>query len=124
LLLMVDKKIEAHLQVADDERQAESSRAYAYHTNAMELLQFSNTQIQDALASQETRLTDKLDAEARRISADLHEELLNQIKLLTPDATEIARRNALAADLGEVKRALAQIQSQLARMTNVPAARP
>jgi hypothetical protein len=39
---------------------------------------------------------------------------MNQLKLLVPDADEIARRKELAADVAEIKRELEQIKSQLA----------
>jgi hypothetical protein len=135
LLLMVDKKIEAHLQVADTEREAESSLAYSYHTNEMDLLQSCAAQIQDAITSQESRMRDamagqesrvedKVNAETRRVGANLSDELLKQIKLSAPDAVETARRSQMAADVAQMKQALDQIKVQLGQMTNPPAARP
>src|SRR5664279_3210522 len=50
LLLAVDKNIESELQIAATEREAESSLAYSYHTNEMDLLNFHAAQIQDAMA--------------------------------------------------------------------------
>jgi hypothetical protein len=135
LLLMVDKKIEAHLQVADTKSEAESLRAYSYHTNEMDLLQFYAAQIQDAMTSQESRMRDalagqearieaKVNAETRQTGTNLSDELLKQLKLLAPDADETARRKEMTADVAQIKRELEQIQVQLGQMTNPPAARP
>lgn len=135
LLLMVDKKIEAHLQVADTKSEAESLRAYSYHTNEMHLLQLNAAQIQDAMTSQESRMLDalagqesrieaKVNAETRQVGTNLSDELQKQIKLLAPEADETARRKEMAADVAEIKRELEQIKSQFGQMTNSPAARP
>ena len=110
LLLTVDKKIEAHLQLADTERESQSAQTYNFYTNQMGVL-FS---IQDALAVQETNLVSKVNAETLRLDG----ELLQQIRLATPDAAEIARRQQLAADTAEIKRVLAQIEVQIGQMTN------
>jgi hypothetical protein len=109
LVLAVDKKIESQLQVADTERAAQNAQEYGYYTNQMATL-FA---IQDALAGQEGRITDKVNAETKQASAAATDALLNQIKLLVPDADEIARRKALAADMAEIKRELGQIRAQL-----------
>jgi hypothetical protein len=135
LLLMVDKKIEAHLQVADTKSEAESLRAYSYHTNEMDLLQFYAAQIQDAMTSQESRMRDamagqearieaKVNAETRQVGTNLSDELLKQFKLLAPDADETARRKEMTADVTQIKRDLEQIKVQLGQMTNLPAVRP
>ena len=124
LLLAVDKNIESELQIAATEREAESSLAYSYHTNEMDLLNFHAAQIQDAMASQESRIGDKVNAETRRVGVDMSDELLKQIKLSAPDEVEIARRRELAADVAQIKRDLDQIKMQLGQMTNQPAARP
>ena len=110
LLLTVDKKIEAHLQLADTDRAAQNALTYSYYTNQMAVL-FA---IQDALAVQETNLVSKVNAETLRLDG----ELLQQIRLATPDAAEIARRQQLAADTAEIKRVLAQIEVQIGQMTN------
>jgi len=119
LILMVDKKIESQLQVVDTERAAQSRQEYSYYTNQMGTL----FQIQDALAGQESRITDKVNAETKRLSAAETAELLKQIKSALPDAAEIARRKELAADVAQIKRELEQIKTQLGQMTNPPAAR-
>jgi len=124
LLLAVDKNIESELQVADTERQAESSLAYSYHTNELELLNFYAAQIQDAMMTQESRIEDKVNAETRRVGVDMGDALLKQIKLTAPDEAETARRRQLEADVAQIKRDLLQIKLQLTRMTNQPAARP
>jgi len=124
LLLAVDKNIESELQVAETERQADSALVYSYHTNEMDLLNFYATQIQTAMVDQESRMEEKVNAETRRVSADLSDQLLKQIKLSAPDEAEIARRQQLAADVAQIKRDLDQIKAQLGQMTNPPAARP
>ena len=110
LLLTVDKKIEAHLQLADTERAAQNALVYSYYTNQLGAL----IAIQDALAVQETNLVSKVNGETLRIGG----ELLQQIRLATPDATELARRKELVADAAEIKRVLAQIEAQIQQMTN------
>ncbi len=115
LLLMVDKKIESQLQLADTERAAQNAQAYDYYTNQMTTL----FQVQDALAAQEGRIEDKVNAETKSVS----DELQQQIKLLAPDAAEIARRQEMAATVAEIKRELDQVKAQLGKLTNQPPAR-
>jgi hypothetical protein len=124
LLLAVDKNIESELQVADTERETESALAYAYHTNATDLMSFYSAQIQDAMTAQEGRIEDKVNAETRQVGADMSNALLKQIKLSAPDEAETVRRRQLEADVAQIKRDLDQIKVQLAQMTNPPAARP
>ena len=124
LLLAVDKNIESELQIAATEREADSSLVYSYHTNEMDLLNFHAAQIQDAMAGQESRIADKVNAETRRVGADMSDELLKQIKLSAPDEVEIVRRKEMAADVAQIKRDIDQIKAQLGQMTNQPAARP
>jgi hypothetical protein len=115
LLLMVDKKIESQLQLADTERAAQNAQAYDYYTNQMATL----FQVQDALAAQEGRIEDKVNAETKSAS----DELQQQIKLLAPDAAEIARRQEMAATVAEIKRELDQVKAQLGELTNPPPVR-
>ena len=115
LLLMVDKKIESQLQLADTERAAQNAQAYDYITNQMATL----FQVQDALAAQEGRIEDKVNAETKSAS----DELQQQIKLLAPDAAEIARRQEMAATVAEIKRELDQVKAQLGELTNPPPVR-
>ena len=124
LLLEVDKNIETQLQVAAAEREADGSMAYSYHTNGMGLMHYYAAQIQDAMITHEGRIEDKINAETRRIGADLTNELLRQIKLTAPNEAEIARRKQLDADVAQIKRDLVQITAQLAQMTNQPPVRP
>jgi hypothetical protein len=115
LLLMVDKKIESQLQLADTERAAQNAQAYDYYTNQMATL----FQVQDALAAQEGRIEDKVNAETKSVSDNLQQ----QIKLLAPDAAEIARRQEMAATVAEIKRELDQVKAQLGALTNQPSVR-
>ena len=121
LLLMVDKKIEAQLSVADSERTLQNAQVYGYYTNQMAALALCTAQIEDALSASEARIEDKLNAETRRVSAAANDELLKQIKLsATPDPDAAARQKAMAADVTEIKRQLEQIKVQLGQLTNPP----
>jgi hypothetical protein len=124
LLLTVDKKIESQLQVADTEREAESSLAYSSHTNEMDMMHFYNAQMQEALVAQEKRIEDAINAETRQAATNLGDELLKQIKLSAPDATETARLTQMAADMAQIRRDLEAIKAQLGQITNQPTARP
>jgi hypothetical protein len=119
LLLTVDRKIEAQLQVAETERQAESSLAFYYHTNQTDTMYFCVAQIENAMESQETRMLDKLNTQTRLTG----NEIMGQIQLLAPDETEIARRKAMESDLAQIKSELEQIMAHL-KLTNAPAAQP
>lgn len=123
LLLTVHRKIEADLQVADSERQAEQALAYSYHTNQLRTMYLSVAQIEDDLAGQENRITDKVNAETRRVGAVASADLLKAVQSLAPDAAEISRRKAMAADVAQLKRDLEQIKVRLG-LTNPPAAQP
>jgi hypothetical protein len=87
-------------------------------------MSFYSAQIQDAMAAQEGRIEDKVNAETRQVGADMSNELLKQIKLSAPDEDETVRRRQMAADVAQIKRDLDQIKAQLAQLTNPPAARP
>jgi hypothetical protein len=115
LLLMVDKKIESQLQLADTERAAQNAQAYDYYTNQMATL----FQVQDALAAQEGHIEDKVNAETKSASDNLQQ----QIKLLAPDAAAIARQQEMAATVAEIKRELDQVKAQLGALTNQPPVR-
>ena len=119
LLLTVDRKIESQLQVAETERQADSSQAYYYHTNQTDTMYFCVAQIENAMESQETRIVDKVNTQ-NRVTGD---QLADQIKLLVPDEAEIARRKELAAQMAEIKQDLDEIKARL-KITNAPAAPP
>jgi hypothetical protein len=127
LLLTVDKKIESQLQVADTERAADSALAYSYHTNEMDMLHFYNTQIQDAMTTQEKRIEDNFNAanaETRQVNTNLSDELLKQIKLSAPNPAETARLKEMADDLAQIKQTLDALKAQLGQITSPPAARP
>jgi hypothetical protein len=124
LLLAVDKNIESELQVADAERQSDSSLIYSYHTNEMDLLNFYAVQIQDAMITQESRIEDRVNDQTRQAVADVRDELMKQIKLSAPDEAATARLKQMEADVAQIKLDLDQIKSQLAAMTNPPPARP
>ena len=122
LLLTVDRKIESELQAADTERQAEHLLAFEYHTNELGALELGSAQIRDAMAAQESRITDNVNAETRKVGEMLGAEL--QVKLSAADATAAARLKEMAADVAQIKRDLEQIKAQLGQPTNPPAAQP
>jgi len=115
LLLTVDRKIEAQLQVAETERQSDSSLAYYYHTNQTDTMYFCVSQIENAMEGMESRLADKVNTQTRLTG----EALSGQIKLLAPDESEIARQKELAGDVAQIKRDVAQIMAHL-KITNSP----
>jgi hypothetical protein len=119
LLLTVDRKIEAQLQVAETERQADSSLAYYYHTNQTDTMYFCVAQIENALEAQEAQIMDKVNTQTRGTG----DQLAGQIKLLVPDEAEIARRKELADDVSEIKHDLDEIKARL-KITNAPPAKP
>jgi hypothetical protein len=119
LLLMVDRKIEAELQAAATERQADSSLAYYYHTNQTDTMYFCVAQIENTLEGMETRMTDKVNTQTTRTG----DALAAQIKLSSPDEGQIARQQELEADVAQIRRDLDQIMAHL-KLTNAPAAGP
>jgi hypothetical protein len=123
LLLTVDKKIEAQLQIADTEREAENSLAYYYHTNQTDTMYFCTGQIEDAMAGQESRIENNINTETRRVGTALGDELLKQIKSSVPDEAETARRMQMEADVAQIQRDIDMINARLG-ITNQPAARP
>jgi hypothetical protein len=123
LLLTVGQRIEAQLQLADTGRAAEKSLAYSYHTNQMGTMYLCVTQIQDAMAGQEKRIEDNVNAETSRTVAALGDELVKQIKLSAPDATEAARLKEMQADVAQIKRDLDAIKAKLG-IPSQPAAGP
>ena len=123
LLLTVGQKIESQLQLADAERDAEKSLAYAYHTNQLDALSVCVTQIQDALAAQEKRIEDNVNAETDQKITNMNGELLKQIKLSAPDADDLARRKEMEIEVAQIQRDLDAIKTQLA-ITNQPTIRP
>ena len=123
LLLTVDRKIESELQQAATERAAEHALAYEYHTNQIHTLYLCNALLEESLTAQETRMEDKLTAGTRQMIAALNTELLQQIKQLAPDPAELARRQAMAADLAQIKRDLTNIILRLG-LTKPPTAQP
>jgi hypothetical protein len=120
LLLTVDRKIEAQLQVAETERQSDSSLAYYYHTNQTDTMYFCVAQIENALEAMETRLVDKVNTQTRVMG----DQLAGQIKLSAPDEAEITRRQEMESDVAQLKRDLEQIKVRLGIGTNEPASRP
>jgi hypothetical protein len=123
LLLTVGKKIQAQLQTSDTEREAQNSLAYNYHTNQLGAMYLCTAQIEDAMAGQESRIEDNVNAETRQIGATLGDALLKQIKLSAPDEVEITRRKEMEAEVAQIQRDIDTIKARLG-ITNQSAARP
>jgi hypothetical protein len=123
LLLTVGQKIQGQMQVADTERQAEHALAYSYHTNQLRTMYLSVAQLEDDLTAQEGRITDKVNAETRKVGLAVNDDLRKQIQLLVPDEAETAQRQQMAADIAQLKRDLELIKLRLA-LTNPPPAGP
>ncbi len=145
LLVTVGKQIEAQLQTAAAERDAENALAFNYHTNQLTTLYLCTAQIEDAMnnqegrigdaltnqenriqnamSAQEKRIEDAVNAETQRSATTLNNALLQQIKLATtPDADAAARQAKLEADVAQIQHDLAALKTQLAT-TNRPASR-
>ena len=123
LLLTVGKKIQAQLQTSDTEREAQNSLAYNYHTNQLGAMYLCTAQIEDAMAGQESRIEDNVNAETRQIGATLGDALLKQIKLSAPDEVEITRRKETETEVAQIQRDIDTIKARLG-ITNQSAARP
>lgn len=119
LLLAVDRKISAEFHDASAERETANSLAYYYHTNQTDTMFFCTAQIEDALAGQEKRIEDTVNAETRRTGASVADELQQQIKMSAPDKAEIARRMEMESDIVQIKRDLEVIKARLG-ITNSP----
>ena len=120
LLLTVGRKIDAELQVAESQRQAEHDLAYSYHTNELRTMYLAIAQIEDDLASQENRLTNHINAETRRINSAIGGELLEQIKQSVPNEAELNRRQQIAADVAQLRRDLALIKLRQGITNSLP----
>ena len=121
LLLTVGQKIEAQLKEADTARAAQNSAAYNYHTNQTGTMYLCTAQIQDALAAQDKKLEDNVNAETRQLVAALGDELLKQIKSSAPGEVEMTRQKQMAADVAQMKLDLEAIKVKIG-LTNPPAA--
>jgi hypothetical protein len=117
LMLVLQKKTEAQFQDASTERETANSLAYYYHTNQTDTMFFCASQIEDAMAGQEKRIEDTVNAETRRVGGELQQ----QVKLVAPDQSEIARRVEMEAEIGQIKRDLELINARLG-ITNPPPA--
>jgi hypothetical protein len=123
LLLTVGRKIESDLQVADTAREAEHSLALYYHTNETDTMYYCVNRIEAALAAQEKRMVNQINTGTALTASNLNDSLSQQLKVLAPDAVEIARREQLEAEVALMKFDLELIKARLG-ITNQPAARP
>ena len=121
LLLAVDRKIVAQFQDASTERETANSLAYYYHTNQTDTMFFCAAQIEEAMAGQEKRIEDTVNAETRRVGAGVADELQQQIKLSAPDKTEIARRMEMETEVAQIQHDIELIKARLG-ITNAPPA--
>ena len=136
LLLTIGKQIEAQLQVADTERNAQNSQIYNYHTNQLEELYLCTAQIetalnnqkswiQDAQNGQEKRLEENVNSQIGQANAALSDALQKQIQAAAkPDADEIAWQTKMAADVAQIQSDLVRVKTWLIPMTNQPVAKP
>lgn len=119
-LLTVDKKIQAEFQLAQAAGNTAGDRAFFYHTNELDTLYFCTTQIANALAAQEKRLTDSLKTETGQLDA----AMASQKNAATADHAETLKRiQAIEASLAQVQTALGQLQVQLGKLS-APATPP
>jgi hypothetical protein len=121
LMLAVNRKIAAQFQDAATERETANSLTYYYHTNQTDTMFFCAAQIEDAMAGQEKRIEDTVNAETRRVGAGVADELQQQIKLSVPDKEEIARQKEIENKVAEIQRDLELIKARLG-ITNPPPA--
>jgi hypothetical protein len=119
LLLTVDRKIEAQLQVAEAQRQSDSTLAYYYHTNQTDTMYFCVAQLENALAAMEGRMVDQVNGETRRVG----DAVAAQVRSAAPDAAEIARQRQMEAEVAQIKSDLDQIVAHL-KLTNALASKP
>jgi hypothetical protein len=117
LLLAVDRKIAAQFQDASTERETANALAYYYHTNQTDTMFFCAAQIEDAMAGQEKRIEDTVNTETRHAG----DQLLQQIKLSTPDQAEVARRMEMETKVAQIQRDIEMIKARLG-ITNLPPA--
>ena len=123
LLLAISKNIQEQLRAAEADRAADNLPLRQNQTNLADRLFFCTAQITTALAEQEKRMQENLNAETRRVGAALNDSLAKQIRSLAPDKAEIARRAKLEADVVQIQRDLDAIKARLG-ITNPPTARP
>jgi hypothetical protein len=116
LLLTVDRKIESQLQLADTERETERNLAYYYHTNQTDTIYFSIAQIEDALAAQENRIENNVNAETRQANLILSNAVAQQARFA---ADENARQKEMEIQLTQIQRDLAALKARLG-VSNVP----
>ena len=122
LLLAVNRKIVAQFQDAATERETANALAYYYHTNQTDTMFFCAAQIEDAMAGQEKRIEDTVNAEARRVGANMRDELQQQIKMSAPDKAEAARSIKMEADMAQIQHDLDMIKARLGITNSPPAA--
>lgn len=136
LLLTVAKQIELQLQAADTARQAQDALVYSYHTNELDTMYLYAAHMESAMTSslnsQESRLEDNINEQTKQANAALSNALVSvindtatkQINSSKPDATEIARRQQMEANIAQLQSSLDLIKSQLEKsLSNAPVLR-
>jgi hypothetical protein len=123
LLLTVDRKIESQLQIADTEREAEDSLAYYFHTNQTDTMYYCTQQIEDAMAGQEKRIENAVNAQIRQVSAALGDQLVKEIKLSAPDKDESDRLMKMEADVAQLQHDMDLLKARFG-ITNPPPTPP
>ena len=113
LILMVDKKIESQLHVAETERTAQIAQEYGYYTNQLASLLLCTAMIQGSQTNSESRIVESVNAETKRLASVLSVELQKQIILAATDPAGVARQKQIVADLAQMKVEVEQIKAAL-----------
>jgi hypothetical protein len=113
LILMVDKNIESQLSVANTERAAQDKQLYGYYTNQLGTLYLCTALIQEAVTNSESRITENVNAETRRLTGALSVELQKQIIQSATDPAGTARQKEILESVAEIKNDLELIKAKL-----------
>ncbi len=113
LLLAVEQRIQDQFQQAAAARDAANLLAYSYHTNTTDTVYFFANQMAGAMAGQEKKTVDDINAETRKLTEALGGELAAQIKQAAPDKTDSAKLKEMQAALQQIQPVLQQIQRDL-----------
>jgi hypothetical protein len=117
LILMVDKNIESQLSVANTERAAQDKQLYGYYTNQLGTLYLSTALIQEAVTNSESRITENVNAETRRLTGALSVELQKQIIQSAMDPAGTARQKEILESVADIKNDLELIKAKLGLVT-------
>ena len=118
LLLTIGKQIESQLQAADEAHTAQNSLLQSYYTNQLNTTLLTAIHLEDLMTNQESRVTENINAETRRVSLAVSNALAEQIKITAmPDTDEIGRRQKLEKNLAQMQQDLNAIKAKLETMS-------